>query len=116
MNLLPWACRVKVQRAQRGALNSSKNDKDFDAIQHNTQKHAHETLHFDKCKYFGTGHMPQQCPANGKKCGGNVVKMFCRSSQRQQANWQAKKMLGKVHQGVRLTWYNKKSMTGVLKW
>ena len=36
--MLPWACRVDVQREQKSALNDMKEAKEFVVIKHNAQK------------------------------------------------------------------------------
>ena len=85
---LTWAHRLDMQRAQKIALNSVMEAKEFDVIQQNTKKHKCETVESDKCKYCVTGLAPQQYLACVKICGeyGKAIhfKVVCRSSQRQQ--------------------------------
>ena len=85
---------VDVQRAQKEVLNNIREDKDFDSVRQDEQKH--ESVRHKRKKLrenCGTGHPQRRCPSYGKMCSGfsraNCFKVVCKSMQRQ---WQGQRL------------------------
>ena len=89
-DVLVWAKRIEVQRAQAVIINditeSQKFNKDKLAQKSKTKwdmETTHPMYHKWPCRYCGRNHVPRQCPAYGKKCAryGKMghFKKVCRS-------------------------------------
>ena len=89
-DVLLWARRIKVQRAQAAILSNITEAQNFDKVKlvqkpKNRQEieTTHQTYHKQPCKYCGGSHAPRQCPAYGNSCAicGKMghFKKVCRS-------------------------------------
>ena len=67
-----WARQVEAQITHTAVLNNLKINQEFDAIQLEKQKkykHKPQQSQTSMCKYCVSNHLPQRCPAYGKRCG-----------------------------------------------
>ena len=75
-NVLSWAKRVKVQRAQSAIMNGLTEAKEFDKLKLVKKTHKDSPRRPTQTKtptkqmyrYCGSSHSPRQCPAYGKRC------------------------------------------------
>ena len=97
-NVLSWAKRVEVQRAQSAIVNSLTEVKEFDKLKVVRSAHGDSHKRYmqtkiptkQTCKYCGSSHSLRQCPAYGKKCTYcskiGHFRAVCRSSRAQSVN------------------------------
>ena len=112
--VLVWAQRVEVQRAQKAVLENLRDAKDFDLVKRDRQRWGQnrqqreavkEKKVIENSKYCGMTHLQKQCRGYGKTyspCGKvNHYKVACRRTQRQrqsQGPFQRNKAVHKVQQ------------------
>ena len=75
-DVLVWAKRVEAQRVQAAILNDITETCQFDKVKITQQtkdgqdRIMHKTVNRKPCRYCSGIHVPQQCPAFVKMCGG----------------------------------------------
>ena len=89
-DVLVWAKRIEVQRAQAAILSDISQSQKFDKVKMVQKPKTRQDIettcqayHKWPCKYCGGSYAPRQCPAYGKTCTGcgkmGHFKKVCRS-------------------------------------